>query len=46
MNIEHFMILKLIIRNAFRHRLRSILTIVGVAIAVLAFGMLRTLVGL
>ncbi|HEX8961194.1 MAG TPA: FtsX-like permease family protein [Geobacteraceae bacterium] len=38
--------LKLIIRNAFRHRLRSILTIVGVAIAVLAFGMLRTLVGL
>jgi len=40
------MILKLIIRNAFRHKLRSILTIVGVAIAVLAFGLLRTLVGL
>ncbi len=40
------MILKLIIRNAFRHKLRSVLTIVGVAIAVLAFGMLRTLVGL
>jgi len=39
-------ILKLIIRNAFRHKLRSILTIVGVAIAVLAFGLLRTLVGL
>ena len=38
--------LKLIIRNAFRHKLRSILTIVGVAIAVLAFGLLRTLVGL
>jgi putative ABC transport system permease protein len=40
------MILKLILRNAFRHKLRSILTIVGVAIAVLAFGLLRTLVGL
>jgi len=37
---------KLIIRNAFRHKLRSILTIVGVAVAVLAFGLLRTLVGL
>ena len=40
------MILKLIIRNAFRHKLRAILTIIGVAIAVLAFGLLRTLVGL
>lgn len=40
------MILKLIIRNAFRHRLRSILTVIGVAVAILAFGMLRTLVGL
>ena len=39
-------ILKLIIRNAFRHKLRAILTIIGVAIAVLAFGLLRTLVGL
>jgi putative ABC transport system permease protein len=38
--------LKLIMRNAFRHKLRSFLTIIGVAIAVLAFGMLRTLVGL
>ncbi len=38
--------IKLIIRNAFRHRLRTCLTIVGVAIAILAFGMLRTLVGL
>lgn len=37
-------ILKLIFRNAFRHRLRSTLTIVGVAIAVLAFGLLKTLV--
>jgi putative ABC transport system permease protein len=39
-------IIKLIIRNAFRHKLRTALTIVGVAIAILAFGMLRTLVGL
>jgi putative ABC transport system permease protein len=38
--------LKLIFRNAFRHKLRTSLTIVGVAIAILAFGMLRTLVGL
>ena len=37
-------VLKLIFRNAFRHRLRSALTIVGVAIAVLAFGLLKTLV--
>src|SRR6266567_2713999 len=38
--------LKLIIRNAFRHKLRSFLTVLGVAIAILAFGLLRTLVGL
>jgi len=40
------MILKLIIRNTFRHRLRTLLTVVGIAVAILAFGMLRTLVGL
>lgn len=40
------MLLKLLIRNAFRHKLRSTLTIVGVAIAIVAFGLLRTLVGL
>lgn len=39
-------ILKLILRNVFRHRLRSLLTVAGVAIAILAFGMLRTLTGL
>src|SRR5512136_2140959 len=39
-------LIKLITRNAFRHRLRTCLTILGVAIAILAFGMLRTLVGL
>jgi len=38
--------LKYILRNLFRHKLRSILTVVGVAVAVLAFGLLRTLVGL
>jgi len=40
-----FMI-KFVMRNLFRHKLRSILTVVGVAVAVLAFGLLRTLVGL
>jgi len=39
-------ILKLIIRNAFRHRLRAALTIVAIAVAVLAFGLLKTLAGL
>jgi len=38
--------LKLIIRNAVRHKLRAVLTVVGVAIAILAFGLLRTLVSL
>ena len=37
-------IVKLIIRNSFRHKLRSVLTIVGIAIAVIAFGLLRTVV--
>ena len=37
-------VLKLILRNALRHKLRSSLTVVGVAVAVLAFGLLRTLV--
>jgi putative ABC transport system permease protein len=38
------MFLKLIIRNAFRHRLRTLLTMVGIVIAVLAFGLLQTVV--
>ena len=37
-------IVKLIIRNSFRHKLRSTLTIMGIAIAVIAFGLLRTVV--
>lgn len=35
-------ILKLIIKNSFRHKLRTALTILGIAIAVTAFGLLRT----
>lgn len=38
------MIAKLIVKNIFRARLRSLLTIVGLVIAVLAFGLLRTVV--
>jgi putative ABC transport system permease protein len=37
--------LKLLFRNAFRHRMRTLLTVAGVAIAILAFGLLRTLIG-
>jgi putative ABC transport system permease protein len=37
-------ILKLIIRNVLRHKLRSALTILGIAIAVMFFGVLRTVV--
>lgn len=36
---------KLIVRNAFRHRLRTSLTVLGIVIAVLAFGLLQTVVG-
>ncbi len=39
-------ILKIIIRNTLRHRLRTGLTILGITIAILAFGLLRTIVGL
>jgi putative ABC transport system permease protein len=35
---------KLIARNAFRHRLRTLLTLAGLAIAVLAYGLLQTVV--
>jgi putative ABC transport system permease protein len=38
------MFLKLVIRNAFRHRLRTALTMLGIVIAVLAFGLLQTVV--
>ena len=37
--------LSIIFRNAFRHKLQSFLTILGIATAVMAFGLLRTIVG-
>ncbi|WP_319573933.1 FtsX-like permease family protein [uncultured Desulfobacter sp.] len=37
-------ILKILIRNAFRHKLRTSLTIVAMCIAILAFGLLRTVI--
>jgi putative ABC transport system permease protein len=37
-------VFKLIFKNALRHKLRTFLTIVGMAIAVMAFGVLRTVV--
>ncbi|MGD9687472.1 MAG: ABC transporter permease, partial [Desulfobacter sp.] len=37
-------ILKILVRNAFRHKLRSILTIIAMCIAILAFGLLRTVI--
>lgn len=36
--------LKLILRNALRHKLRTALTIVGLLVAVLAYGLLQTVV--
>ncbi|MDD2321644.1 MAG: ABC transporter permease [Geobacteraceae bacterium] len=37
-------LVKLLWRNAFRHRLRTTLTVIGITIAILAFGMLRTVI--
>src|SRR4029079_9177313 len=34
----------LVFRNAFRHKLRTTLTIVGIIVAITAFGLLRTIV--
>ena len=34
----------LVLRNAFRHKLRTALTMVGIVVAILAFGLLRTIV--
>ena len=36
--------LKLILRNALRHKLRTGLTVLGIVVAILAFGLLRTVV--
>ena len=38
-------ILKLLLRNAFRHKLRAALTVLSITIAILAFGLLRTFIG-
>src|SRR5687767_12219926 len=38
----HF--LKLILRNSLRHKLRTILTVVGLVVAFLSFGLLQTIV--
>ncbi|MBL8323546.1 MAG: ABC transporter permease [Rubrivivax sp.] len=37
-------VLRLLLKNAFRHRLRTLLTMVGLVVAVCAFGFLRTTV--
>jgi putative ABC transport system permease protein len=37
-------ILKLLFKNAFRHKLRTSLTLLSIAIAIMAFGLLRTVV--
>jgi putative ABC transport system permease protein len=37
-------LLKLLLKNAFRHKLRTSLTLVGLVVAICAFGMLRTIV--
>jgi putative ABC transport system permease protein len=37
-------IIKLIVRNAFRHRLRTALTVLGIVIALISFGLLRTVI--
>jgi putative ABC transport system permease protein len=37
-------VFKLIFKNALRHKLRTVLTVIGIAIAVMAFGLLRTVV--
>ena len=37
--------LKLIVRNTLRHKLRTGLTVLGLLIAVLSFGLLQTVVG-
>lgn len=37
-------VFKLIFKNTLRHKLRSTLTVLGIAVAVIAFGLLRTVV--
>src|ERR1044071_9517566 len=42
-SVTLFVIL-LILRNAWRHRLRTLLTVLGIVVAITAFGLLRTIV--
>ncbi|MBZ0156929.1 MAG: ABC transporter permease [Alphaproteobacteria bacterium] len=37
-------LVRLLVKNAFRHKLRTALTILGMTIAILAFGLLRTVI--
>ncbi|MCC6347170.1 MAG: ABC transporter permease [Nitrospirales bacterium] len=37
-------LIRLLIKNAFRHKLRTALTVLGMTIAILAFGLLRTVI--
>jgi putative ABC transport system permease protein len=37
-------VIRLVLKNLFRHKLRTTLTIIGIAIAVLSFGFIRTVV--
>jgi putative ABC transport system permease protein len=39
------LLIKILFRNAFRNRLRSSLTILGITVAILAFGLLKTVIG-
>ena len=39
------LLLKILFRNAFHNKLRSGLTILGITVAILAFGLLRTVIG-
>jgi putative ABC transport system permease protein len=39
------LILKILLKNAFRNKLRTSLTLLGIMIAILAFGLLRTVIG-
>jgi putative ABC transport system permease protein len=38
-------VLKLIVKNALRHKLRTALTVAGIVVAILSFGLLQTVVG-
>ena len=38
-------LVKIVLKNVFRHRLRTVLTMLGIATAVMAFGLIRTIVG-